>query len=384
MQPGCDPRPPPESRSGVGCAQRFFWVSFGLALVLSGLLFLQPWRSSVFSPDATPRAITARGDLAADETATVELFANVSPSVVYITNLVRRRSAFGFNVFEVPQGTGSGFIWDSDGYVVTNFHVIQNASSAEVRLADQTTWPARLVGIEPDKDLAVLKIDAPPASLRPIAIGRSNDLRVGQKVLAIGNPFGLDQTLTTGVISALGRHIQSVTGRTIRDVIQTDAAINPGNSGGPLLDSAGRVIGVNTAIYSPRGQGTYIGIGFAVPVDTVNLVVPELIAHGRVVRGGLGIMVARDDLARRLRIEGVLIMDVGDEAASSGLRATRRDAVGRLVLGDVVVAINDVPVRSGNELRDELERYEVGDVVTVTVERVSEREELEVELQPIS
>ncbi len=355
-----------------------------LALVLSGLLFLQPWRASVLSPDAAPRVVTARGDLAADETATIELFANVSPSVVYITNLARRRSAFGFNVFEVPQGTGSGFIWNSEGYVVTNFHVIQNASSAEVTLADQTTWPARPVGFEPDKDLAVLKIDAPAASLRPIAVGESSNLRVGQKVLAIGNPFGLDQTLTTGVISALGRQIQSVTGRTIRDVIQTDAAINPGNSGGPLLDSAGRLIGVNTAIYSPSGQGTYIGIGFAVPADTVNLVVPELIAHGRVVRGGLGVMVARDDLARRLRIDGVLIMEVGEQAASSGLRATRRDAVGRLVLGDVVIAINGAPVRSGNELRDELERYKIGDVVTVTVDRSSGPEDLQVELQPIS
>jgi S1-C subfamily serine protease len=288
------------------------------------------------------------------------------------------------NVMEIPQGTGTGFVWDSAGYVVTNFHVIQNAQAAQVTLEDHSSWDARLVGYEADKDLAVLKIDAPPERLRPLTIGTSNDLLVGQKVFAIGNPFGLDQTLTTGIISALDRQIAAVTGRAIRGMVQTDAAINPGNSGGPLLDSAGRLIGVNTAIYGGSG-GTYIGIGFAVPVDTVNQVVPQLIAYGKVVRPGLGVAIARDALARRLELKGVLIIEVTPEggAAQAGLRPTRRDGSGRLVLGDVIVAIDGKPVENGNDLADRMEEHKVGDRVTVTVERNGRRLDAEVMLKAL-
>ncbi|MCI5224413.1 MAG: 2-alkenal reductase, partial [Candidatus Electrothrix sp. AR4] len=203
--------------------------------------------------DAKPRAITARGGLALDEQNTIDVFREVSPSVVYITSITVQRNLFNLNAYAIPKGTGSGFVWDKQGRIVTNYHVISDASRIEVTLADHTNWKADLVGAAPDRDIAVLQISAPADKLRPIMVGESDDLLVGQKVFAIGNPFGLDQTLTTGVVSALGREIAAETGRAIRNVIQTDAAINPGNSGGPLLDSAGRLIGVNTAIYSPSG-----------------------------------------------------------------------------------------------------------------------------------
>jgi S1-C subfamily serine protease len=350
----------------------------------AGWSLARPFQSSVLSPDAAPRPIVARGSLADDERATVDLFERVSPSVVYITNLGLRRDFFGFRVLEIPQGTGSGFIWDARGYVVTNFHVIQSARSAEVTLADHSSWDARLVGYEADKDLAVLKIEAPTRLLQPIAVGTSHDLKVGQKVFAIGNPFGFDQTLTTGVISALGREIAAATGRPIKGVIQTDAAINPGNSGGPLLDSAGRVIGVNTAIYSPAGA--YIGIGFAVPVDTVNDIVPQLIAHGKVVKPGLGVSIAADSLVRRLGLTGVLVLDVssGSGAERAGIRATRRGRGGRIELGDLIVAINGEPVRTADELSTRLYEYHVGDTVTVRVQRDGRTRELRVVLTPLS
>jgi S1-C subfamily serine protease len=268
--------------------------------------------------------------------------------------------------------------------VVTNFHVIQNASSAEVTLEDHSSWPARLVGYEADKDIAVLKIDPPAGKLRALAVGASSDLQVGQKVFAIGNPFGLDQTLTTGIISALDRQIASVSGRSIRGVIQTDAAINPGNSGGPLLDSAGRLIGVNTAIY---GAGTYTGVGFAVPVDTVNRVVPQLIAHGKVVRPGLGVGLVRQAVARRLGVgNGVLVLEVspGSGAAEAGLQPTRRDRNGRLVLGDVIVSIDGKAIDSDDDLATVLEDYKAGDRVKVTLLRGGKEHEVTIALKALS
>ena len=250
-------------------------------------------------------------------------------------------------------------------------------------LADHTTWEARLAGVAPDQDLAMLYINVPRHRLRPIAIGTSTGLQVGQKVFAIGNPFGLDQTLTTGIISALGREITSVTGRTITGVIQTDAAINPGNSGGPLLDSASRLIGVNTAIYSPSGSSA--GIGFAVPVDTVNRVVPQLLRHGRVVRPGIGARLADDDMARRLGLPGVLVLDVieGSAAQAAGLQGTGRDAQGRLVLGDVIVGVETRPVSSLNDLHDALAAFEVGDSVQVAFIRNAQRRSMPVTLQAL-
>jgi S1-C subfamily serine protease len=291
-----------------------------------------------------------------------------------------RRDFFRLNVMEIPRGTGSGFLWDDAGHVVTNFHVIRGGNRAEITLADQTTWEAKVVGVAPEKDLAVLRIDAPKASLRPLRIGASADLLVGQSVLAIGNPFGLDQTLTTGIISALGREIDSVDGVPIRDVIQTDAAINPGNSGGPLLDSAGRLIGVNTAIVSPSGG--YAGVGFAIPVDTVNWVVPELIANGQIRRPTMGIELVADHATRRLGLEGALVGNVvrGSGADEAGMRPTYRSRNGRWVMGDLIVEVEGVPVTSSGELWLALERRSAGEIVKVTVERDGREVHLDVRL----
>jgi S1-C subfamily serine protease len=281
---------------------------------------------------------------------------------------------------EIPRGAGSGFVWDREGHVVTNFHVVAAGDGWEITLADQSTWRAELVGTAPEKDLAVLRIEAPGKALIPIRVGTSVDLRVGQTVLAIGNPFGFDQSLTTGIISALGREIESVARVPISDVIQTDAAINPGNSGGPLLDSAGRLIGVNTAIYSPSGSSA--GIGFAIPVDTVNWVVPDLIAYGRIRRPSLGVELASPQINHRLGIEGALVVNVvdGSGAAEAGVQPTRRDNRGRWVLGDIILAVEGDPVRSSTELGLRLEGRATGDVVTVTVDRNGQRRDLKIKL----
>jgi S1-C subfamily serine protease len=289
---------------------------------------------------AAPLPIVARGDLAADERSNIDVFKRVSPSVVHITTLASARW-LAFDVMEIPRGTGSGFIWDREGHVVTNFHVIQGGSGARVTLNDQRTYPAALVGVFPDRDLAVLRIDAPRDRLTPIMVGESRNLQVGQKVYAIGNPFGLDQSLTTGIVSALEREIQSATGRPIRGVIQTDTAINPGNSGGPLLDSAGRLIGVNTAIYSPSGANA--GIGFAIPVDEVNRVVPRLIRDGRFARPTLGIQAAPPAFGKSLGLpDGVIVVGTvpGSPAAAAGIRPFARAADGSLVVGDVITAVD--------------------------------------------
>ncbi len=356
-----------------------------LGLVLFGCLGSAPGSDAGAQGDgpdgaATPRPVTARPDLGPEEKATIRLFREASPSVAYITTLEVRRDFFTLNLTEIPRGTGSGFVWDQDGHVVTNFHVIRGASRAQVTLADQSTWDASLVGAAAEKDLAVLHIEAPAKSLHPIPIGRSKDLAVGQKVFAIGNPFGFDQTLTTGIISALGREIDSQTQVPIRDVIQTDAAINPGNSGGPLLDSAGRLIGVNTAIYSP--SGSYAGIGFAIPVDTVNWVVPELIAYGHVVRPSLGVDWVPDRYVRDLGLQGALVLRVepGSGAERAGLRPTHRDRRGQVQLGDLVVAVDGQEVDSPGDVTLILERHKAGDRIAVTVQRDDRRIDLQVEL----
>jgi len=341
-----------------------------ILLIAAAVLWLvyQSWQPSLHNPDAAPRPVTARGSLADDEQNTIELFRSVSPSVVYITTIAVKHNIFSLNEYEIPQGTGSGFIWDKQGRIVTNYHVISDANRIEVTLADHSTWKGVLVGAAPDRDIAVLQISAPSEKLKPILIGESDTLQVGQKVFAIGNPFGLDQTITTGIVSALGREITSATGRTIHDVIQTDAAINPGNSGGPLLDSAGRLIGVNTAIYSPSGGSS--GIGFAVPVSEVNRVVPQIIRKGRVVRPGLGVSVANRSLSRKLGVNGVLIINVqqGTTADKAGLQGTQKTPAG-IILGDIITAVNDRPVKDYNELRDELERYRPGETVILTIMR---------------
>jgi len=351
-----------------------------LIIAASFYLLYQSFQPNLYDPDARPRAVMARGDLADDEKNTIEVFRTASPSVVYITSIALQRNLFSLNVYEIPQGTGSGFIWDRQGRIVTNYHVISDANRIMVTLSDHSSWKAVLVGAAPDRDLAVLQISAPAEKLFPILVGESADLLVGQKVFAIGNPFGLDQTLTTGVVSALGREITSVTGRTIHDVIQTDAAINPGNSGGPLLDSAGRLIGVNTAIYSPSGASS--GIGFAVPVREVNRVVPQVIRHGRMFRPGLGISLANQRLNRELDLDGLLVLNVtpGSSAEKAGLRPTKQ-VRGGLILGDIILAVNGTAVSDYNSFRDELERYSVGESVTLTVLRDGRRVELPVLLE---
>jgi S1-C subfamily serine protease len=347
-----------------------------------GLIWYVAGPKSPHDPDATSRLVTARGDLAEDEKNTIDLFESASGSVVYITGIELRRSFFSLNIYEIPQGTGSGFMWDKDGRIVTNYHVIEDASRVEVTLADHSSWKAIVVGVSPDKDIAVLQISAPVDKLRPILIGESKNLRVGQKVFAIGNPFGLDQTMTTGIVSALGREIQSVTGRTIQDVIQTDAAINPGNSGGPLLDSAGRLIGVNTAIYSPTGASA--GIGFAVPVDIVNRVVPEIIKFGKVMRPGLGVTIANDRIARRLGIEGVLLINIQPDSAAeaAGLRGTRRIR-NDIIMGDIIESVNDQSVTSYDDLLNEFEKYRVGDEVSLGIVRDDTKMSVSVRLERV-
>ena len=360
------------------------WLVAVLLITISVLLLRNAGFIPGFSPHGATqsRPVTPRGDLADDEKSTIEIFRKASPSVVHITTLTHRRDRLSLNVLEIPEGTGTGFIYDDAGHIVTNYHVIRGAQAAKVTLADNSTWDARLVGYETNKDLAVLRIDAAADRLRKIDIGQSSDLQVGQKVFAIGSPFGLDQTLTTGVISGLGREITSIGGRPIEGVIQTDAAINPGNSGGPLLDSAGRLIGVNTMIASQNGVSN--GVGFAVPVDIVNQVVPELIQYGRVQQAALGVSVFEDSLSRRLGVRnGILVRKVHERsgAAAAGIRPTSIDENGDLILGDVIVEIAGRAIQSFSGIAKALDGRKPGERLVVVVVRDGQRVSLTVELQ---
>ena len=360
-------------------------------LIAGGFFLGTSWQTATAPTEEIPEAVNEKprsrealpanyeappSGLNESEKSTIRLFEKAAPSVAFITTSRLRQNFWTRNVMEIPQGSGSGFVWDKDGHIITNYHVIQGADRAQVTLADHTTWDATLVGQAPEKDLAVLKIEAPAKALRPIPVGSSSNLLVGQSVLAIGNPFGLDQTLTTGIISALGREIESASGIPIRGAIQTDAAINPGNSGGPLLNSSGQLIGVNTAIYSPSGASA--GIGFSIPVDAVKWVVPELIAHGRIMRPSLGVEFATDHTASRLGLKGALILNVikGSAADHAGLLPTYRDRNGRIHLGDLIVAINDDEVKSPKDMILILEKYEPGDEVIVKVIRNGEEANL--------
>jgi S1-C subfamily serine protease len=356
-----------------------------LLLVAVGLLAWQMFGHRLLplhDPDAKARVVAARGELAPSEQSVIALYRAASPSVVHVTNVGLRRDYASYDILEIPQGTGTGFVWDDKGYVVTNAHVVARGQQFKVALSDDTTWPADPVGVDASNDIAVLRLrGVPQGKLRALAIGTSADLEVGQSVFAIGNPFGLDQTLTTGVISGLGRQIQSQSGQTIGGVIQTDAAINPGNSGGPLLDSAGRVIGMNTAILSPSKASA--GIGFAIPVDTINRIVPSLIRGEKPPRAGLGVTLGSDADAQRRGLKGALIAGVlpGGAAEKAGLKGMHEDD-GRLV-SDVIVGIDATPIDSIAALLSALNAYGVGDKVKVTVERGGQRKELEVTLQPI-
>jgi len=370
----------------------FFGILLGIAvgLILTSTFsnFGETQKSA--SPKAVPVSAMAPANAApddnallADERNTISVFQEVAPSVVFITSKALRQGFFFTDTYEVPAGSGSGFVWDNQGHIVTNNHVVEDASALTVTLSDNSSYEAEVVGTEPGKDIAVLRIKAPGGKLRPVRVGSSTTLQVGQKVVAIGNPFGLDQTLTTGVVSALGREIKANNGRTIQDVIQTDAAINPGNSGGPLLDSRGQLIGMNTAIISPSGSSA--GIGFAVPVNTVNRIVPQLIKYGHVSRPGLGIQVISDAVARRAGIDGVIIAEVtrGSAAAKAGLRGVQRTRFGETYVGDVIVGINDQPVRNYGELGDVLEQHKIGEVVAVKILREGETRNVRVQLQQV-
>lgn len=358
-------------------------------------------QSSILSLAASllPTSVVALDDA---ENRRIAVFEKVAPSVVFIDTFTERRDVFSPNVMEVPLGSGSGFVWDKEGHIVTNYHVVRNAQSAQVAiLTDATTqallppvvtptqtsmrpvsssspggtfrsvFKATVVGVDPGKDIAVLKVDAPEEALIPIGLGTSKGLQVGQSSLAIGNPFGLDHTLTAGIISGLGREVRSPIGRPITNVIQSDASINPGNSGGPLLDSSGKVIGMNTAIYSPSGASA--GIGFAIPIDTVKYIVETLLRDGQVIRPVLGISFLESKQAQTLGISsGVLVLDVpqGSPAYKAGMKGTRRTESGLIEIGDIITKVNDKVINSESDLFASLEELSVGDTVEVTVNRV--------------
>lgn len=370
---------------------RFVRFAVVAALLLLGIFVAEPYVSRFLYAAETARAVTPRGELAPAEQTTVELFRRVSPSVVHVFAQPSGRS-LSVNDYGEDQGggppgggggpgggaqSGTGFIWDEAGHVVTNNHVIENAGPLAVRLSSGETIPAQVVGTAPNQDLAVLRLGRTSRPPPPIAVGSSKDLQVGQAAFAIGNPFGLDQTLTTGIISALQRRLPTGEGRELADAIQTDASINPGNSGGPLLDSAGRLIGVNTAIFSPSGASA--GIGFAIPVDVVNRVVPQLIREGRVPQPGIGIIAAQEAAAARIGIEGVAVVRAvpGSPAARAGLRGVD-PRTGEI--GDVIVGANGRPVRRLSDLIAILDQVGVGRTVDLTVDRGGRTQTVQVEV----
>ncbi len=365
--------------------KRLFATAF---IVMALMIFWQSLpliESFIIAQQAQPRPITPRGSLAEDEKTTIELFERTKDSVVYIATSKAVIDPWTRNIYTIPRGTGSGFVWDEFGHIVTNYHVIEGASEARVQLSDGRDYRAVLIGASPSHDLAVLRINVPIKRPHPVIIGTSHDLKVGQKAFAIGNPFGLDWTLTTGIISALDRSMTEENGAVIRHLIQTDAAINPGNSGGPLLDSAGRLIGVNTAIYSP--SGAYAGIGFAIPVDTVNRIVPQLIAYGQYLEPSLGIETDEriNHLAQtQLGFDGVMVLRTvpGSFAEKAGIRGITVYPDGSFDLGDIILAINGQPVHSVKDITDILDNYKVGDRVTVEIARHGKVIKKELILEP--
>jgi S1-C subfamily serine protease len=320
--------------------------------------------------------------LTEDEENTIAVVKGNVNGVVFITNIQYSRD-FLFGTQEVQRGTGTGFIWDSQGHIVTNYHVIEDGDAFMVTCPNQKNFKAKLIGKEPAKDIAVLRIEPGHGDFTPVRAGSSGELRVGQKVVAIGNPFGFDHTVTTGIVSALGRNIQGFGGVTIRNMVQTDASINPGNSGGPLLNSDGRLIGMNTMIYSRTGANT--GIGFAVPVDIIKKIVPQLIKFGKVIRPGIGVSFLGDEYARRFNIEGAVIVDVprNSRAFGTGIRGIGRDRAGRLYLGDVLVGIDDIKISSYDDMYNALDNYRIGDIVNLTFERNGKKRKIKFRLVEI-
>lgn len=321
-----------------------------------------------------------------DEKNTVDIFQSSVKSVVHISNIrIARRRRGWFSApdnVEIPAGSGSGFLWDDKGHIVTNFHVIDRGDTFLVRFhKDSKEYKAKFVGGAPTKDIAVLKLESMPKNLQPITVGKSHNLMVGQKALAIGNPFGLDHTLTTGVVSALGRKIQGYSNIKIYGMIQTDSSINPGNSGGPLLNSRGQLIGMNTMIYSNSGSSA--GVGFAVPVDTINRIVPQLIKHGKIIQPGLGVNPLERYYYDYFNIkEGLIIKAVkpGSPADKAGIKGIEQDRNGRYYLGDVIVGIDDKPVKTFDDIYNILGSYTVGDQVKVSIKSGKKARDVKVKL----
>jgi S1-C subfamily serine protease len=318
-------------------------------------------------------------NLTSNEQNNIDIFKQTNKSVVYVTNSQVKQDAFSLNIQEIPAGTGTGLIWDKTGLIITNFHVVKNASKVIITLWDQSTWEATAVGIAPDKDLAVLKINAPTEKLLPISIGDSSLLEVGRKVLAIGNPFGLDTTLTVGVVSALGREI-NLSGRKIKGLIQTDAAINPGNSGGPLLDSKGKLIGINTLIYSPSGASS--GVGFAIPINSVIKTVPQLIKYGKIMRPVIGIQMVSDNIAVQFGVKGVIVHKVvpGSPADKVGLSGISSDLNNNILLGDVIIKLGKFVIDNSDDLLTALESFQANDSVKLVTMRNEKVKEFKIQL----
>ncbi|MDX2238359.1 MAG: trypsin-like peptidase domain-containing protein [Hyphomonadaceae bacterium] len=358
--------------------ERWAWIAGGAVAGVIAAIVVQPLVpvsiEAQQSSGPSLRQIAARGEFASGELSTIRIFEAAAPSVVQVVQVAQSISGVE------AVGSGSGFVWDNRGHIVTNAHVVGRANTVLVRLVGGDTLRAQVVGRAPNYDIAVLRLQGAERPPPPAAIGQSATLQVGQSTYAIGNPFGLDHTLTTGVISALERRLPTASGREIANVIQTDAAINPGNSGGPLLDSAGRVIGVNSAIFSP--SGAYAGIGFAIPIDTVNRVATELIRSGRVPTPGIGIIAADESVSARMGLEGIIIYGVqnGSPAARAGLRGTD---LRRGVLGDVITAANGQPVRRLADFTNALESAGIGRPVRLSVLRGDRAVEVEVRVEDV-
>jgi S1-C subfamily serine protease len=370
--------------SSYNFIKQLFRVALVLVVVVTVFSILPSFINQAEGANAAPRPVTPRGELAADEKTTIELFEKSRDSVVFITTKAQVQDFWSRNIFSVPRGTGSGFLWDESGHVVTNYHVVEDASEATIRLSNGKDYSASLVGTSPTHDIAVLKINISQKLSPPLPIGTSHDLKVGQKVYAIGNPFGLDWTLTNGIVSALDRSLTEENNVTVEHLIQTNAAINPGNSGGPLLDSAGRLIGINTAIYSPSGASA--GIGFAVPVDTVNRVVPQLIRGGKYIRPALGIGIDENinqRLTDVLGVKGVVILKVPSRsaAAAAGLSGVQVTEDGRIIPGDIITAIEGKAVDSVSKLAARLDDFKVGQSIKLSVNRKGKNTEVLVTLQ---
>jgi 2-alkenal reductase len=383
MEPEAAPRYPLASNAREWNMSRMGgWIMAG-ALLLLALFVAEPYVARIMYSATEPRALAPSAGLSAGEQHTIDLFRNASPSVVHVfaqPRVSRLRERFGYGGEEDQRQSGTGFIWDNAGHIVTNNHVVSGASAYQVRLASGEIVPATLVGRAAPYDLAVLRLGRVSAPPPPLAVGSSADLKVGQAVFAIGNPFGLDQTLTTGVISALQRRLPTPDGGELSDVIQTDAAINPGNSGGPLLDSSGRLIGVNTAIYSPSGASA--GIGFAIPVDVVNRVVPQLIKRGSVPTPGIGVLVGHEGITAQLGIDGLVVMSTveGSPAERAGLRGINPRTG---VIGDVIVSVNGKPVRRLADFARILQDIGVGKSVRLGVLRGARTFEIDVDVVDI-